>query len=239
MPSVAVIIIGDEILTGKFADDNGPFLIRRLRALGADLMRLVTIRDSVEGIAREVAACAEAFDLVITTGGVGPTHDDMTLEGVARAFGRPMEQHPELIALLERFGMELNPAALRMATVPTGSSLVGREASGYPVLQVDNVYVFPGVPKLMRAKFEAIADRFAGETVLTARVYTSQRETEIAGLLGEVQARYPEVAIGSYPRYDEGNRHVIVTLEGRDGASLAEAEAALRKVLTTLPVGTP
>lgn len=233
MPSVAVIIIGDEILSGKFADENGPFLIRRLRELGADLDRIVVIRDSVPGIAAEVAACASRYDFVLTTGGVGPTHDDMTFDGVAGAFGLPLERRPELVALLERFGWQDNPAALRMATVPQGAELIASKGSTYPVLRVRNVFVFPGVPKLLQIKFEAVAERFVGTPVVATRLVTRRSEPDIAAALTEAAARYPQVAIGSYPRFDEGNPHVIVTLEGRDPQALHEAEALLRG---TIPV---
>ena len=155
MPTVSVVIIGDEILSGKFADENGPYLIQRLRELGADLEHLAVVSDEVERIAEEVARCAARSDWVLTTGGVGPTHDDVTLEGIGLAVERPLHRHPELVALLERFGMELNEAALRMATVPVDSALIWEGELGYPVLQVDNILVFPGVPRLMRAKFEA------------------------------------------------------------------------------------
>ena len=238
MPTVAVVIIGDEILSGKFADENGPFFISRLRSLGADLKRLVTISDSVEVIADEVKRCSDAYDVVFTTGGVGPTHDDMTLEGVAAAFGEELMQHPKLVALMEGYGMELNDAALRMATVPVSTELIAHQASSYPVLRVHNVYVFPGVPRLMQNKFEAIADRFAGEKIHTSRLYTPSRETEIAQILTDAQERYPTVNIGSYPRFGEGDWRVIVTLEGRDLEALRAVEAELRESIAVLDVGT-
>jgi molybdenum cofactor synthesis domain-containing protein len=227
MPTAAVIVIGDEILSGKFADENGPFFIRRLRELGTDLRRLVVIGDTLDEIAHEVAWCAERFDVVFTTGGVGPTHDDRTLEGVARAFGEGLHQHPDLIALLEGFGMALNEAALRMVTVPRSAELVQSASSAYPVLKARNVYIFPGVPKLMRRKFDAIADRFVATRVQTVRLRSAQRETEIAAVMGAAQDRWPTVAIGSYPRFDEGPHHVIITLESRDDEALSAAQEQL------------
>ncbi len=231
MPSVAAVIIGDEILSGKFADENGPYLVRRLRELGADLVRLATIGDRVDDIAEEVRRCAASCDAVITTGGVGPTHDDRTLEGVARAFDLPLEQHPELVALLESFGLELNAAALRMATVPAGAELLAGSDRDYPVLRVRNTYVFPGVPRLMQRKFERVAHHFSGRPVHVARVHTRARETAIAAQLGEVQRAFPDVAIGSYPRHGDGGYRVIVTLEGRDPERLALAREAVRRRL--------
>lgn len=228
MPSVAAIVIGDEILSGKFADENGPFLIRRLRELGADLERLVVISDGVERIADEVRRCAAACDLVITTGGVGPTHDDRTLEGVARGFGVGLVRHPELVALMEGYGMELNEAALRMATVPDGTELVRSDASSFPVLKVRNVYVFPGVPKLLQRKFEVVAPDFTGTRVGTGRLYTDQRETEIAADLAAVQEDHPGVGIGSYPRWGDPRFKVIMTFESRDSERLRSAIEQVR-----------
>ncbi len=237
MPTVGVVIIGDEILSGKFADDNGPYLIERLRELGADLRRLVTVTDDPDDIAGEVRRCAESYDRVITTGGVGPTHDDRTFEGIARAFGVGVHPHPELVALLDGFGIERTPASMRMATVPAGSELIPTPGGSYPVLRVRDVYVFPGVPKLMKQKFEAVAEHFAGERVRTARLYTLQRETAIAAALGEVQHAEPSVAIGSYPRFGGCSYRVIVTLESRDDDALARAVRALRGRLDLVEPG--
>lgn len=236
MPTVAAVIIGDEILSGKFADENGPFFIRRLRDLGADLERLVTISDGVDTIADEVARCSRRYDVVFTTGGVGPTHDDMTLEGVARAFGEELIEHPELVAIMKRFGMELNEAALRMARVPASTELIEDQAMSYPVLRVHNVYVFPGVPRLMQNKFEGVADRFAGQAIHTARLYTPERETRIAATLADAQERHPGVNIGSYPRFGEGDWRVIVTLEGRDPAEVEKVRRELTESIEVIGV---
>lgn len=234
MPSAAVIIIGHEILTGKFADDNGPYLIRRLRALGCDLGRLTVLADDVAQIADEVRRCAATFDLVVTTGGVGPTHDDVTLEGVAAAFDEPLEVSRPIVSLMEQYEIEVNDTTLRMARIPRGSELVSTSASSYPVLRVRNVYILPGVPKLMQVKFEGIADRFAGEAMHVGRLHIDQRESEIAGVLDEAAARYPTVGIGSYPRFGEGPFKVIVTLESRDEGELRNAEAHLRARLSVV-----
>lgn len=237
MPTAAAIIIGNEILTGKFADENGPYLIRRLRALGCELQRLVVIADEVEEIAREVSRCAKVYDHVFTTGGVGPTHDDVTLEAIARAFDEQTEVREELVALIRRFGLPENSATLRMATLPKSAVLVQEEALSYPIVTVHNVVVFPGVPKLFRAKFEVVAHRFRGPEMHTARIYTDEWESRIAERLATVQDRYQAVEIGSYPRFGEGNYKVIVTLESRDRGALDSAAADLSEVLNVvLPV---
>jgi len=231
MPTAAALIIGNEILSGKFQDENGPFLISRLRTLGCDLKRLVVLADDPEDIAREVAQCSAAYDVVITTGGVGPTHDDITLESIARAFQSPLVLEPTLLALLTKYGLPDNDATRRMVHIPENTELVWAEGLTYPVLVVRNVYIFPGVPKLMRAKFEHVSSRFAGQTVETARLYVTQGETEIAHTLSVVQDAFPEVDIGSYPRWGEGPFRVIVTLESRDGEQLGRAAAQLRDQL--------
>lgn len=223
MPTAAVIIIGDEILTGKFPDENGPYLIRRLRALGVQLLRLVTIRDGIGEIAEEVARCAALADMVFTTGGVGPTHDDRTFEGVAAAFGVGLMERPEITALMDRFGMARNPMTLRMATLPEGAELVAEDRFAYPIVRVRNVWVFPGVPKIMQQKLEALAPLIAGQDVITARIYADDHEPEIAMLLDAVQRAHPSVTIGSYPRYWEETGRLIVTFEGYDRAEVAAA----------------
>lgn len=228
MPTAAVIIIGDEILSGKFPDENGPFLIRRLRTLGSDLGRLVVIGDAPEAIAREIQQCAADYDHVITTGGVGPTHDDRTLDGVGRAFGRAVAPHPDLVALLDKFGMPHSEPNLHMVSVPEGASLVDAPGSSFPVVRVENVWVLPGIPQLMRTKFEDIARHFAGEQVHVERLYCTQGESDIARHLEAVEQAYPEVSIGSYPRWGEQRYRVLITADSRDADQLQQAVRMLR-----------
>lgn len=238
MSTAAAIIIGNEILTGKFADENGPFLVKRLRELGVDLVRIATIPDVREVIADEVRRASEACDVVFTSGGVGPTHDDMTLESIAMAFGVDTWRHPDLVALLEAVGLTNEPA-LQMATVPEGTELIFEGAASFPVMRVRNVYVLPGVPSLFRLKFEQVAHRLAGQAVHCERLYCTERETLIAERLSAAQDRNPDVDIGSYPRFGEGPYKVIVTLESRDTRALDRAVAELSEVLALLPHGAP
>jgi molybdenum cofactor synthesis domain-containing protein len=230
MPTAAGIIIEDEILTGKFSDQNGPVLIEVMRRVGADLRRIAVVADDIDAIAREVRTCSDAFDLVVTSGGVGPTHDDVTLMAVADAFDIGLEVRPELVELIERYKMEVNEASLRMATVPIGTELLREGARGFPVLRCRNVLVLPGVPKLFRSKLESVEHLFAGLPIHTTRLYTSEFETAIASRLSAVQDLHANVAIGSYPRSDEPWA-VIVTLESRDPDALEHARAALAEVL--------
>lgn len=233
MPTVALVVIGDEILSGKFADENGPWLISRLRDLGSDLERMAVIRDDVSVIADEVSRCSRRFDRVITSGGVGPTHDDVTMEGVARAFGLPLEERQELVDLVRRYELPEEGANRRMVMVPRGCDLLRGEALPFPVCRVRNVYVFPGVPRLFRAKFGAVSDHFAGARVGTTRLYTAERENDIAEPLAAVAAEHSGVSIGSYPRYGDDRFKVLITVESRDPAAL---EAAIAAITSRLPV---
>ena len=221
MPTAGVVIIGNEILSGKFADENTPWLVARLRELGTDLHRVTVIPDTIDDIADEVSRQSHRYDWVFTTGGVGPTHDDITYEGVARAFHGGVARHPELEAVLRRkLGEACNHAALRMAEVPEGSDLWWDGEVVYPVVVKRNVVIFPGVPSLLKLKFERIAHRFRGVPLATARLTTQRSEPAIAATLTEAQSRWPMVAIGSYPRLDESPMVVIVTFESRDPDAL-------------------
>ncbi len=187
-----------------------------------------TIGDAIDDIADEVRRAAAAHDHVITTGGVGPTHDDRTLEGVARAFGVELEQRDELLELLDRWEIARTEATLRMVTLPRGAELIDSPGTSYPVVRVRNVWIFPGVPRLLQAKFESVAQHFAGTEVACERIYCTQHETDIADVLAAVQRSHPAVTIGSYPRFGEASFRVILTLESRDRALLAAAARDLR-----------
>ncbi len=240
--TAAVLIIGEEILTGKFTDENGPWLIRRLRELGVDLCRIVTLPDIEEEIAAEVRACAARYTWVITTGGVGPTHDDCTFPAIARALGVPLERHPALAARIrEKFGgadpgsgldAGAMAAALRMADIPSGAELWWDGAIRYPQIVAGNVIIMPGVPALVRLKFDAFAWRLQGEPVQTARLWTLAAEPEIADALTAASVRWPQVRIGSYPRFEETPVRVIVTLESREGDPLRDCLAWLMGAVT-------
>lgn len=229
MPKAGVIIIGDEILSGKFTDENTPFLARRLRELGVDLRRVSVIPDDLDQIGEEVRAFSERFDHVFTTGGVGPTHDDMTMEGVARGFGVPLLRHADLERILrEKLGGACNDAALRMADVPEGADLWWDGPMIWPVVVMRNVAIFPGVPSLLRRKFDAVAGRFHGVPVLGRRLVSAAMETAIAHVLSEAQGRWPAVSIGSYPQLDVVPHTVTITMDSREPAALEACEAWLR-----------
>jgi molybdenum cofactor synthesis domain-containing protein len=233
MSTAAVVIIGNEILAGKFEDENTPFFVRRLRELGVDLKRAVVVPDEFEAIGEEIRRDSVAYDHVFSSGGVGPTHDDITIEAIARAFGEALVPHPELVEILYKVWPDGPPApALRMASVPENTQLLWEGDMRFPLLCVRNVVIFPGVPRLLQRKFEAAAHLWTGEPVCAAAVETEESEVDIAERLSEMQSRCPQLQIGSYPRRDEsGGHYVIVTIEGRDSAAVTDCAGALREIL--------
>jgi molybdenum cofactor synthesis domain-containing protein len=241
MPETAatagIVVIGDEILSGKFADENAAFLIRELRDLGVDLRRISIIPDDLDDIAATVPRFAARFNLVFTSGGVGPTHDDLTIEGIAKGFGTGITRHPELERRVRAYwGEKLAEANLRLADVPEGAELVFGADTTWPVVSYRNVYILPGVPALFKRKFVDIRDRFRAVPVVTARVYTLGDEGELAPHLDAIVAAHPAVKVGSYPRFSEKDFRVLLTLEGRDGGEVGAAARALVARLGALVV---
>ena len=239
MATAAVIIIGNEILSGKFADENGPYLIKRLRRIGVELCRICVIPDVAETIAAEVALCSASFDHVFTTGGVGPTHDDLTFESVAAGLGVAVETRSELVAFLDHYEMAHTPENLRMCTIPEGAELLKGEVAGFPIIRARNVFILPGVPRLVKQKFEVIAPMIASEEVQCVRIYARDRETEVAAAISAVDAAHPTVQIGSYPRWGDDSHRLIVTVETRDAGALAAPVAELQAALDVVTVEGP
>lgn len=226
--SAAIIVIGNEILTGKSEDQNASYLIKELYALGVALKRVVIIPDDVDDIVSAVRECSARFDYVFTSGGIGPTHDDLTIPSIARAFNRPIIRHPELESLLRGyFGERLNETKLRLADVPEGAQLVGGTAMNWPILAIENVYVLPGVPEFFRRKFDAIRERFRAAPFYVCMIFTLEDELEITTRLDEVAAAYKEVEIGSYPVFGNEDYRVKVTIESKERAAVEDARAAL------------
>lgn len=231
--TAAVIIIGNEILSGKVTDENGAFLARELRRLGVDLQRMVVVADDAEAIGAEVRHCAQRFDVVLTTGGVGPTHDDVTMAGIARGLGREVARHPELAAVIRRlFGPAANEAALKIAEVPQGAELIFEEGLSFPLVAVANVYIFPGVPLTAHRKFLAIKHRFQDSPYFLKKIQISAPEEQIASDLNAVLETYPKLLLGSYPTEFGPNAKVTLTLESKDPDYLA---AAFERLLGLLP----
>ncbi|TMQ25670.1 MAG: competence/damage-inducible protein A [Candidatus Rokuibacteriota bacterium] len=234
MPKTAgIILVGNEILSGKIEDANAAYLCRELRGLGVDVRRIAVIPDEVQLIADEVATFSRDYDVVFTSGGVGPTHDDVTIEGVARAMMAPVVRHPLLVQLLEQYYRgKVTEAALKMAEVPQGCELVGGETVRFPTILMRNVYVLPGVPEIFRAKFDALRDRFRDQPIHLKNVYVRIGESTLADYLNRLLAEFPLLQLGSYPELSNPEYKVKVTLESRDRGYV---EQALTDLLARLP----
>jgi molybdenum cofactor synthesis domain-containing protein len=231
--SAGVIIIGNEILSGKVVDLNSPYLCRELRALGVEVERIATIPDDIDVIAHEVRAMSDAYDFVFTSGGVGPTHDDLTMDGVAKAFDLPIQVYDSIVERIERAqGRTANESLIKMAALPAGAALIDAGDLWFPLVVVGNVYVFPGIPELLRRKFESIRERFRGVPFGVRRVYVRLVESEIAAELHALLGEFPELLLGSYPRIGEAEFRVLLTLESRDPGYL---QRALDALLARLP----
>jgi len=237
--SAALIIIGDEILSGRTADENLGYIARRLDTLGVRLKQVRVVPDEQDTIVAAVNECRAAHDYVMTTGGIGPTHDDITAAAIAAAFGRPLIRNPEITAILEDAyrdsGLDLNPARLSMADTPEGVSLIDNPVSGAPGWQIENVFVFAGVPKIMQAMFESMTHRLTGGEPLRERaVIVDIGEGALAADLAEIQNRHSALSIGSYPYYRGGAFGVKLVLRGTDDGELDAAVEELMAVLREL-----
>ena len=225
--TAGILLIGNEILSGKIEDTNARHLIGELRQLGVDLRRIVVTQDDVAEIAGALRQLADRFDYVFTSGGVGPTHDDLTMQGVARAFETRIVRHPLLEGLLrDHYGASLKEANLRMADVPEGAELIPADHANWPVTTFRNVFVLPGVPEIFRRKFDAIKARFREAPFFLRAVYVRLDEGTIAPLLDEVVAAHPSVGIGSYPRLG-ADYQVKITIEGKDEGAVKGAFSQL------------
>jgi len=228
MPTAGLVVIGNEILSGKIVDTNSPFLAAELRTLGVDLERITTIPDVIEVIAAEVRAFSDAFDFVFTSGGIGPTHDDVTMEAVALAFERPLELNQKLLERMERsLDRPLNEPMKKMAMLPEGAAVIDAGDLWFPIVCVENVHVFPGIPQLFEKKFHSIRDRFGGIPIQLTRIYVTRYESEIAEDLHALLHEFPELMLGSYPRINEPDYRVMLTLESRDSSYLERATESL------------
>ncbi len=218
MSSAGVLIIGNEILSGKIQDENAPYLLRELRAQGVEVERVYTIPDVVEVIAEDVRHFSKDYTYVITTGGVGPTHDDVTMEGVALAFSRALVENSRMAQMLRQAlkGAEPNPSQRKMCMLPEGARLLETPDLWFPLVQVENVYIFPGIPSLLRAKFSSMRDTFTGAPFFLRRIFMSCIESDVAQELHNLLDDFPELGLGSYPKVGGEEYRTLLTLESRD-----------------------
>jgi molybdenum cofactor synthesis domain-containing protein len=236
--TAAVLVIGDEILSGRTQDVNSSYIANYLAQIGVDLREVRVVPDDEEEIVAAVDALRGRYTYVFTTGGIGPTHDDITAGAIARAFGVEIGEDPRAIAmLLERFPADkLNAARRRMARIPKGAELVENAISRAPGFRLDNVIVMAGVPVIMQAMLDAVAPRLAtGARVLVEAVEAgSIPEGRYAAPLEEIARAHNEVSIGSYPSFSSAGVRNQIVLRSRDAERLASAAAAVRELLTGL-----
>lgn len=242
-PTAAVLIIGDEILSGRTADTNLNTIARFLTALGVDLMEARTVGDRPQAIIQAVNALRGAYDYVFTTGGIGPTHDDITADCIAEAFGVALVEHAEAVAILSRrYGAEFNAARRRMARIPEGGSLIANPVTDAPGFQIGNVFVMAGVPKIMQAMLEDVAPRLRTGAVVHARTLrvVGVGEGAVAEPLGAAARAWRDLSFGSYPfgAGSDGEIGTHLVVRGRDAERLDEAVRSLRATLESLGVKT-
>jgi len=233
-PTAAMLVIGDEILSGRTRDANMHYLAGELTKVGIDLKEVRVVSDEADAIVAAIKALCAAYTHVFTSGGIGPTHDDITADNVARAFGRAIDVRADARATLQahydQAGQELNAARLRMARIPDGATLIDNPISAAPGFSLENVHVMAGVPAIFNAMVASVLPGLTGGAPLMSqnlRIYRG--EGDIAGPLGELAQGYPELSIGSYPFQKDGVFGAQVVIRGRDGAQVDAAMQVLRQ----------
>ena len=232
MATAAILTIGNEIVSGDVANTNATWLAKRLEQLGVRVRSIAALPDEIDEVARFVREQAPAFDFLLVTGGLGGTPDDLTREALAAAFGVDQREVPEVAAdLRARFTRDPEYAA-RWALLPEGSRPLANPHGGAPGFAIENVYVLPGLPSEMEAMFDELADELRrGEPISSWRRTYRTRESEIAGLLAEATERWPDVLVGSYPRFDPSGPEVDVVLKSSDERALGDAASFVEQRL--------
>jgi molybdenum cofactor synthesis domain-containing protein len=234
--TAAALVIGNELLSGKIAEGNLVLLARELRQLGVLLKRSVMILDDLDVIAREVRSLSDTHDVVFTSGGVGPTHDDVTIEGIARGFGVRVVMAPEIESLIRHhYGERVTDDHLLMARMPEGARLVANAAMPWPTVVMKNVWVLPGVPEVFQMKLLHIRGELSGSSPFVSHaVYTRTEEASLKPLIDLVVGAHPAVEIGSYPKWHDPEYRTKLTFDGLDGAAVRAARDAF---VAALPEG--
>jgi molybdenum cofactor synthesis domain-containing protein len=234
-PTAAILVIGDEILSGRTRDSNLHFLAQELTRVGIDLQEARVVSDRHDRIVEAVRALAATHDHVFTSGGIGPTHDDITADAVAEAMGAALGVRDDALAVLkahyDRMGTEMNEARLRMARVPEGATLIDNPVSAAPGFSIRNVHVMAGVPRIFEAMVAGLLPRLTGGTPLLSLSYRIQKgEGEIAGPLAQLAGDYPDLLMGSYPFNSGGSFGANIVIRGPDGARVNEAMTRLAAI---------
>jgi molybdenum cofactor synthesis domain-containing protein len=235
--TAGLLVIGDEILSGRTKDKNIGHIAEYLTNIGIDLSEVRVVPDIEEEIVAALNGLRHRYTYVFTTGGIGPTHDDITADAVAKAFGVPIDHDPRAVALMrERFPTaDLNEARMRMARIPQGADLVANPVSKAPGFMIGNVIVMAGIPQIMHVMLDDVAPRLrTGRKMLSESVRADMREGDIGTQLAEVAREHKNVMIGSYPFSDEGRPNTHIVMRSRDAAALADAKSAVETMLTRL-----
>jgi molybdenum cofactor synthesis domain-containing protein len=236
--NAAALLIGNELLSGKVHEANLIELARTLRALGVRLERVVIVPDEIDVIASEVRLLSNAFDVVFTSGGVGPTHDDVTIDAIAKAFGVAATMDPTTEDLLRNaYGERCTDGHLRMALVPDGAELATTSDVIWPTVLMKNVWILPGVPEIFRMKLAVVRAWVQGpERFVSKAVFTKLEEAELKPLLDQVVAEHADVEVGSYPKWFDSTYKTKVTFDSRNAERV---DKALARFLSLLPAGEP
>ncbi len=236
--TAAFLLIGNELLSGKVQEANLAVLAQTLRDLGVELARVVMVLDDIETIAREVRELSASYDWLFTSGGIGPTHDDVTIEAVAKAFGVPVVEDAEMARMIRAHYTDRCTAGhLRMALVPEGALLETTKEIRWPTVRVRNTWVMPGIPEVFRMKLPVIVERVGQAARYISRaVYTKMDEAELKPLLDALVQEFPDVVIGSYPKWLDPSYKTKLTFDARDEARVDTAKDAF---LSRLPPGEP
>lgn len=238
MPTAAALLIGNEILGGKIRESNLYELAHCLRGRGIELGRVVVVPDVIRTVADEVQKLSEAFDHVFTSGGVGPTHDDVTMEAIALAFSADVVRDPDLERLLRKHYRDaVTENHLLLANVPRGAKQLFIERSPWPVTVFHNIWILPGIPEVFRMKLEIVREHLPEEPPFVSRaVFTKLDEAALKPLLDVTVAEHPDVDVGSYPRWQDPRYETKVTFDGKDPEAVARAFEAFQE---KLPDGEP
>jgi molybdenum cofactor synthesis domain-containing protein len=234
--TAAVLVIGDEILSGRTKDKNIGFIAEMCTAVGIDLKEVRIVSDDEGDIVAALDALRSRYTYVFTTGGIGPTHDDITADCVAKAFGVPLDVHPEAVAILKerlaKTGGELNEARLRMARVPRGGTLVTNKVSGAPGGWIGTVITMAGIPAVMQGMLEEVLPKLkTGVKLMSETIRADAKEGDVGSELGAVAKAHPDTVIGSYPFVDERGPNTNIVVRARDPEKLAAAKAAVERML--------
>ena len=237
LKTAGVIIIGNEILSGRTQDLNVSYIGKNLEKLGIVLAEVIVIPDVEETIIERVRSYSEKYDYVFTTGGIGPTHDDITTASIAKAFSVKLLRNPDAVACMQRHydPGNLTEARLKMADIPEGATLIDNPVSGAPGIQIENVFIMAGVPEIMQAMLDGLADRLiGGPPILTASVSTNLTESKLAAGMSKIQDECAEVSIGSYPYFKRGKFGVNIVLRSIDKQLLIKQSELIKELIKEL-----